>query len=416
MNILILNNFWRYPGTERWDFELVCYEELICHDTHQVTYIVNRRGRTAITAHPDSCKIYEVEDFNDSTRLAEITAQVVAEQGPMDRVIAFSENLLLPAARLREAFAIPGPDMAETLLARDKMQMKQYMHAAGVKAPRFLAVLPGSITPQVASFVREVGLPVILKPADGASSIGVSRVTSLAQLETLLGALPEGDWQLEEFIAGDIYHIDGLVDAQGELLFSTSCRYINTCLDFSFDSPLGGVMVMPGCALEDKLVAFARRCLSALGFNRCAFHLEVFLDKDEEPVFLEVGARVAGADVPYMIEHTTGVNLFKHWVDLILHDRTELTPEHRGVGAWLMFGLPEQLPQQVNGVTEFVGKIPSVYRQHLPQVGSELIKEGGYCALQSGRFLFSSPCATQLAKDVEQVLQEFHIDLQTLEG
>ncbi|WP_299003188.1 ATP-grasp domain-containing protein [uncultured Shewanella sp.] len=412
MNIVILNNFWRYPSTERWDFELVEYEKWICHDIHQVSYICNARGKTAVTAEKGTYTLYEVDHFNDLQQLEDIVRTIIEVKGPIDRLIAFSENLLSPAASLREQFSISGPNVAQTLLARDKVKMKERLIESGLRAPRYCALSETLSNEDYQHFANEVGFPLILKPVDGASSIDVLKIDNLEQLQEALIVNRTGKWELEEFIAGNIYHVDGLVDDQGKVIFCVASQYINTCLDFSFTSPLGAIMLEFSSPLNQRIAHFSADCLSALSFKNCAFHLELFLTFDNELVFLEVGARVAGADVPYMIEHNTGVNLFKHWIDLILYGQTEVKPVYNKLGAWLMFGLPEHLPQRVVSVTDFIGTVPSIYRQLLPKLNSKLIKEGGYCSLQSGRFLFSNESKPRLTQDVQKVVDGFQMELQ----
>ncbi|MDK1290630.1 ATP-grasp domain-containing protein [Pseudoalteromonas umbrosa] len=417
MNIVILNNFWQYENSDRWDFELVEYDKWFCHQSYHITYIVNERGRSCVTAPESLCSIYEVTDFKDAAQLEAIMAEVIACHGPVDRVIAFSENLLTPAAMLREKFAIFGPKQQETERFRNKVVMKELVARAGLRVPKFIGLAQdvSGIASPLARFIAEVGFPLILKPVDGASSIGVKRIDSQQQLDLALEGCTQGQWQLEEFIEGEVYHVDGLVDAQGQILFSVSSRYINTCLEFSFVSPLGSTMVDPNSELHQHLEQFSQASLDALTLINSAFHLEVFVTADNEIIFLEVGARVAGADVPYVIAHNTGINLFSHWVDLIVNQHTEIQPTYRGLGAWLMFGLPEQLPQKVLGVSQFMGRVSSVYRQFLPESQSLLFKEGGYCSLQSGRFLFSNQCALSLQADVNYVVEQFQIELQPVE-
>jgi biotin carboxylase len=414
MNIIIINNFWRYPETERWDFELVEYEKLVCHNEHSVTYIVDPRGKSAITAEPETYCLYEVDNFNNLDELRGIFRETEQKVGKIDRVIAFSENLLSPAAILRDEFSIPGASVAEIDIARNKVKMKQKINDKGLAVPRFIELKEETVFEDILNFVNEVGYPLILKPVDGASSIDVSQINDEQQLLTGLSSRGSGEWELEKFIFGEIYHIDGIVNSKGDVIFSVPSKYINTCLEFSFNTPLGSIMVPESCEYYEKIQIFTKECLLALDFHSCAFHLELFITKGDDLVFLEVGARVAGADVPYVIAKSTGVNLFKHWVDLILYSETEISPINNGYGAWVLFGLPEKLPQVVAEVSDFFGEVNSVYRQLTPKLNSPLIKERGYCSLQSGRFLFSDDNHKALTKDVERVVNEFNITFKEL--
>ncbi|MFP3686289.1 hypothetical protein SB847_21530, partial [Bacillus sp. SIMBA_026] len=84
------------------------------------------------------------------------------------------------------------------------------------------------------------GYPLILKPIDGQSSHGVQKICDAVQLRTAIANLPSGgEWDLEEFVAGTLMHVDGLVDRNGNVTLVVPSRYVNTCLDFTAGAPLG---------------------------------------------------------------------------------------------------------------------------------------------------------------------------------
>lgn len=409
MNIVVINNLARFPGTGRWDFDLVRYEDFIDHCAHKVHYIVNERGRAGVLAAPGSYTLTELRRLDDIAAYLPVLRSIEQAHGCIDRLIVFSESLQDLAAELRNAFDIPGKRPDENKLGRDKLLMKQKVHAAGLRAPRFTAVLPSSVEHAVA-FAASVGYPVILKPVNGQSSQGVRKIADEAQLRVAVADLPDGShWDLEECIDGRLLHVDGLVDPQGKVTLVVPSQYVNTCLDFTFGAPLGAIMLEPGSALHARVCSFSARCLEAIGLKGCPFHLEVFHTTGDELVFLEVGARVGGADVPSVIHQATGINLFGEWVNMCLGQAATLSAPARAIGAWLMFPRPAQLPRRVDAVTRFDGELPTLYRQLVPEPGQLLEHEDGYCSMQAGRFLFSASSAEPVVKDVERVLNEFSI-------
>ncbi|MCW7539595.1 ATP-grasp domain-containing protein [Aquabacterium sp. A7-Y] len=408
MNIVIVSNFARFPGTPRWDFELVRYEDFIDHEAHQVSYIANRKGRTAITAPPGRWRLHELEALHDIAAWRGLLRDIAAEHGPIDRLIVFSEFLLDIAAELREEFDIPGNRPADNRLGRDKLLMKHKVGSAGLRVPHYKAVSSSQAAEAVA-FAREVGYPLILKPVDGASSAGVQVIADEAALRVALAALPPGEADLEEFIDGELYHVDGLVDVEGRVALLLPSRYVNNCFDFTRGAPLGSVMLEPGSALHQRVTGFSRACIEAIGLKACPFHLELFHSRRDELVFLEVGARVAGADVPYMIHRSTGVNLFAEWVAMAMGGTGRVSAEPRELGGWLMFPRPPGLPLRVEAVTRFLGRLPTVYRELVPQEGQLLEPDTGYASMQSGRFLFAAQRAHAIERDIATVLREFSL-------
>jgi hypothetical protein len=409
MNIVIINNLARFPASERWDFDLVRYDEFVDHAAHRVHYIVNRRGRAGVLAPEASYSMTELPRLDDIAAYRPVLQALTDAHGPIDRLIVFSESLQDLAAQLREEFGIPGKRPEENRLGRDKLVMKQKVSAAGLRAPRFTSVDAARVEHAI-SFAVAVGYPVILKPVNGQSSQGVRKIDHEAQLRVAVADLPEHEhWDLEEYIEGTLLHIDGLADPQGRVTLTVPSRYVNTCLDFTLGAPLGAVMIEPGTPLYERICRFSVQCVEAIGLKGCPFHLELFHTTRDELVFLEVGARVGGADVPSVIHQATGVNLFAEWVNMSLGQPATLTAPTTSIGAWLMFPRPQGLPRRVAAVTRFDGRLPTLYRQLVPREGELLEHEDGYCSMQAGRFLFAAPAAEQVVKDVERVLNEFSI-------
>ncbi|WP_035059851.1 ATP-grasp domain-containing protein [Andreprevotia chitinilytica] len=409
MNIVIVNNLPRFPDTPRWDFELVRYEDFIDHDEHTVSYLVNQRGLSGVTAPAGSYNLYLFDSLSDADAYRPVLDAITQAEGQIDRLIVFSEGLQDVVAQLRGEYDIPGNGPEQNRLGRDKLVMKEKVAAAGLRVPRFTSIRAGQVDDALA-FAVEAGYPLILKPVDGQSSAGVQKLDNEAQLRAAITALPaQIPHDLEEFIDGELFHVDGLINAQGQVNFVVPSRYVNTCLDFTFGAPLGAAMIAPGSELYEAVCRFSVQCIEAIGLRGCPFHLELFHSRHGELVFLEVGARVGGADVPYVIDKTTGVNLFGEWLRMIMGEEASVLASIHAVGGWLMFPRPDGLPLRVEAVSDFEGQLASLYRQLVPQLGEVIEHEEGYCSMQSGRFLFCADSAERVEQDMQRVMREFSI-------
>lgn len=215
-------------------------------------------------------------------------------------------------------------------------------------------------------------------------------------------------YEIEEFVAGDILHADGVVDRQGECLTLTISRYVADCLAFEDGEPFGSVIQTdPETCAESR--RFVLRCLAALGLRASAFHLEFFAT-DRELVFLEIGARVPGADVSYVIRDVRGVNLFRLWADVLLGTPLRPdAPDPTASGGWLMMPRPEPLPQRVVSATPLLGTVPFVYRELVPRAGEVLDHAPGYASLQGGRFLFRGGTQDQVTEAMRRACSAYRL-------
>ncbi|WP_313274858.1 D-alanine--D-alanine ligase [Stenotrophomonas sp.] len=105
---------------------------------------------------------------------------------------------------LMEAFAVPytGSDVLGSALSMDKIRTKQVWLAHGLPTPRFVSIGTGA---DVHAAARELGLPVVVKPANEGSSVGISRVTEESGLDeaVTLAVRYDGQLLMEQMVVGD---------------------------------------------------------------------------------------------------------------------------------------------------------------------------------------------------------------------
>ena len=401
--IAILNRWPQYPDSERWDNSLAKYDDLIPHDRYRVVYVCDPVGRRGVPSNAHD--VHLVPDFNDVDAVVGAVRQVIQRHGPVDLLIAFSEYLLDAAAVVRERWGIPGPRPRDVDRVRDKTVMKERLQSAGVRVPRWHAC---QNIEQVLARAPTLGFPLILKPIRGASSKGVRRIESLQELESICRRDFPARHEIEEFVEGDLLHADGVVDRNGTCVFLVISRYISSCLEFEAGIALGSIIQTDPVVLAEGR-QFALRVLAALELRASAFHLE-FFDTGPELVFLEIGARVPGADVSYVIHDVYGVNLFRLWID-VLFGRA-LSPVHQASGTsggWLMIPRPKPLPQTVVHATSLMGRIPFLYRELVPKPGQILEDAPGYASWQGGRFLFRGGGQAQIVAAVDRARAEYQL-------
>ncbi|MET9390972.1 ATP-grasp domain-containing protein [Streptomyces sp. NPDC006624] len=408
MHIVVVNRWPRFTEGPRWDFSMGRFEELIDHERHRVSYVVDAVGATGILAAPERiASTVQIEDVNDFEALRDAVRRVADEVGPVDRLIAVSEFTLGVAAEVRAALGIPGPRPEDVAVYRNKLRMKELVAKAGVRVPRFDACTSAE---SALEFARATGFPLILKPVSGAASMGVHRVEDEAALTALLAEVDLGDHELEEFVEGAIYHVDGFADENAGIPFMAVSRYINDCLAFEAGGqPLGSVVVQDS-PLRTRVHDFARRCVSGLGMTSMPFHLELFVTPDGDLVFLEIAGRIGGAEVPYLMDKLFGVNLFELWLDALCEGRATVPPQTGDPsGGWLIIPKPAGLPAEVVSVTSMRDRFATIWRELVPAPGEVMEPGGSYDAVHSGRFIFTGD-EPAVEEDIRKIIDGFRIE------
>ena len=130
---------------------------------------------------------------------------------------------------------------------------------------------------------------------------------------------------LEQFLPGDVFHVDGLVD-ESKLIFAEAHRYALPPMSVYQG---GGVFVTRslerGTPAAKSLVVLNRRVLKALQAVRGATPVEfIRAHKDGKFYFLECANRGGGANIAEAVEFATGLNLWAEWARIeVAHLRGE---------------------------------------------------------------------------------------------
>ena len=197
----------------------------------------------------------------------------LARNRKIDRIIALDDFDVETVADLREHLRMPGMGGSTARYFRDKLAMRVQARDEGIPVPEFVHVLNYD---DVRDYMHRVPGPWVLKPRSEASSMGIRKVNSPAELWPILDEL--GDRQsyyvLEKFVPGDVFHVDSIVWNK-QVLFTVCSKY---GLPPMAVYQGGGVFVtgnLPYHAPEEQaLQALNREVIAAMGMVRGVTHAE----------------------------------------------------------------------------------------------------------------------------------------------
>ena len=237
----------------------------------------------------------------------------LAREKKIDRIVALDEFDMETAATLREHMRIPGMGLTTTRYFRDKLAMRMKALEHGIRVPDFIPVLNHD---DIRYYLDHVPGPWVLKPRSEASAIGIKKIDSAEALWPILESL--GDQQssflLEQFLPGDVYHVDSVV-SELEVVFSSVSRYGQPPMAVAQQGGIFTTYLLPGDSEEAlSLRALNRDLITSLGLVRGVSHAEFIRARSDGNFnFLECAARVGGAYISDMVETATGINLWREW-------------------------------------------------------------------------------------------------------
>lgn len=392
----------------RWRDRYALYADYIDHRAHRVTYVTTELGRESVPAA--AAAVVTVPATDDLAAVCEAVTGLAERFGPPERLVALNEGDLDVAAQVRERFGIAGQKPAELAVYRDKLVMCRRVAAAGLPVPAFAAAPDVGA---VREFGRAHGWPLIVKPRRGTASRGVIRLNGEDDLGLLeaAGVLDAEPHLVQSFVDAPILHIDGLW-AGNELGGWTASRYINSCADFAQGVFLGSVEE-DDPELLAAVGAFAAEVGAALGPAPCVFHLESFVgvapDGGPSLIFLECGARVGGAEIPFVWREVHAADLMAAAVDIQLGRSPLLPPVKPGeIGGYLLLPLPVPAPCRVDEAGWVPGRQPGhpPYAQVTAAPGTTVPRVGGYEHV-GARFRFKGSSTREVEESIKATASGF---------
>jgi len=124
------------------------------------------------------------------------------------------EDGVLQGALASLGVPFTGSGVLGSALSMDKIRTKQVWQSLGLPTPRYVRHRVGD---DIGTAIEGLGLPVVVKPSHEGSSVGITRVRSLADLHAAveLAARYDGELVVEQMIVGEEYTVGVL---QGQAL------------------------------------------------------------------------------------------------------------------------------------------------------------------------------------------------------
>lgn len=391
----------------QWRERYAHYDRYLDHSAHRVTYVSTEVGLGSLPEQAAAVAL--VEATGDLAQVRAALRGPVQRYGPPSGVVALKEGDLLVGARLRQEWGLPGPLPAALLPFRDKHRMCQAIAEAGLLVPPFAPVTDRG---SVLDFGRRAGWPVVLKPRVGGSSDGDVVLTGPGDLDAL--PEPARPMLVQSFNPHPIYHVDGVFDGQRPSCLRVS-RYVNNCLGFRDEGTFLGSVEEDDPHVNQAVEAAATGFLRALTGAPTPFHLEVFVERRPDGVrctFLEVGARVGGAEIPFIWREVHGYDLIRAAFDLQLGRAAavpEAPPGLDDVGGWLLVPAPATRPCRITQVTSMNSLRPGPYAQALLRPGEVLPAADAYYEHVGGRFRFRGAAGTEVEAALAATAARFRV-------
>ena len=278
--------------------------------------------------------LIEVPGFGE----AEVAQQVLAADARcrIEAVLCLIDIRLIEAARIAHLLGLRYLNPASAVLLRDKVSVRRRLAERGIAQPAFALAESNA---ELRAAVQRLGLPVLIKPADGYGSQNIVALRSEQDLDPLLSPLDDmlpsrADYGLgvrandrllvERYLSGrfvgcDTLSVDGrhrLLGVHHKLMFEPPSFAMrgSTFVPYRPDSPA-----------DAAIERYVQALLDAVGFDWGATHTELMLT-DDGPQLIEINPRLVGAKIPRLVGDTLGRSVHADLIALHLGQALPAAP------------------------------------------------------------------------------------------
>ncbi|HEY1914926.1 MAG TPA: ATP-grasp domain-containing protein [Streptosporangiaceae bacterium] len=270
---------------------------------------------------------------------------------PFDAVITLFESAAPFTAEAAQRLGLRGlrPEVAR--VCRDKYRQREAMRQAGLDVPGYRLI---DVEADLAGQVAGLRFPLVVKPVNGWSSVGVSRADGLAGLRECVGLVRDINAErfaayadasvaertgvlAEEFIDGPEYCVEAVSGPAGTAVLTITDKGNLQGPYFEERTFITPAPLDPGTAerIADAVCTAHRQ----IGIDFGASHTELRLRADGSPVLVEIAARMGGSGtVHYLVETATGIDFLGAVLHQAVHGVLPPLPatRHRYAADWIV--------------------------------------------------------------------------------
>jgi ATP-grasp domain len=282
----------------------VPYKELLGDGEEELLLIIDESLK-GFDDYDEKIPLKEMSDIN-----IEYNALKLSKEYDIKAVIATHEFDLIPAARIREKLGIKGQKVRSAEAFRDKIIMKDYAGEV-MKVPAAKRINSGF---DIYDFVERFGFPCVLKPISGAGSERTFVIKNFKELDLIIKVNNLVDFEIEEFIDGSMYIVDGFI-LDGELNVAWASKYINGCLSFQEGKQTSFIQLVPENEISKKLIKATKLLIGGMPLPEVSpIHAEFIVTNKNDIYLCEIASRTGGGGIGELSELLIRRHITNEWV------------------------------------------------------------------------------------------------------
>jgi len=246
----------------------------------------------------------------------------------IDGIIVCGTDVAVPTqGYVCDKLGLIGPSYDATILAQNKAKMKKAFVKNGVRTAEVKYVNIDNSFPE--QICQEIGYPVIFKSIDSSGSRGITKVSSVNDInyafEQVRNNTKSSQYIIEKYL-------DGVEFGAQAFIYDGEIKFILPHGDYVFQGDTGvPIGHYAPYELSDEIICDAKqqleKAIQALQLNNCAINAD-FMLCDNKTYVLEIGARAGATCLAEMTGLYYGFNYYEKIIQASLGIEPDFTPKN----------------------------------------------------------------------------------------
>lgn len=288
-------------------------------------------------------EIIHADFTNDYDSVERIALQQHAE-APLKRVMSFTEDGLVPAARLNSLLGLGGNSLESVWRLKDKAWMRSCLADHQLSPVRSRLVKNAD---ELAYFVTEHSYRAVVKPVRGVGSVGIFHLEGPDEVTEVWNRITESGHTLmlvEEHLDGPEFSVESLSWQGRHHILAITRKALHGNMEIGHSMP---ALLTP--EQNAQIAATVQGLLDSVGITEGPCHTELRLTKDG-PRIIESHNRMGGSAIGGLVHLTVNLDITRLAISIPLGIDPPLTESPTQVGgAAVRHFLPD--PGIVKGIT-----------------------------------------------------------------
>lgn len=255
--------------------------------------------------------------YQESTTDVEAVHRIAEDEGVSGILPYASDPAALPAAVVCERLGLPTNPAKSVEILGVKHKFRQFLQDNGFPCPQKVTFGTTDEFDKAKNEIKSLRFPIVIKPTDSSGSKGVS---FLVDLNGFAEAVGHADvYSRNKILIAEEFIERGFPDVIGGDIFVENGRIIlygdMACLRGDNGAsliPIGEKTPNGLNPTQERVVrAELQRIVTALGIRQGELNIEMLLDENDVPYFLELGPRAGGNMIPIQLSDAYGVDLVR---------------------------------------------------------------------------------------------------------